>query len=137
MEEAADAASEVLLDAIVDLSWRAYPSGALTALGIALAVYGAGRLSTWRSVSAFDSRKPLVFVSGLRAVLVGAAIVGLGGAWLWQQLWMLLLSLAIGGEELLETSVVLYVLRRGRRMQQARQASAHTAPVTGPVARSG
>ncbi len=125
------------MDAIVDLSWRAYPGGALLALGMMLAMYGFSRLAAWRSVSAFDGSKALVFVSGLRAVLVGSAIAGVGGAWVWQQLWVLLISLAIGGEELLETSFVLYVLRRGRRMQQTSHDTAHTAQVAGPAARSG
>ena len=125
------------MDAIVDLSWRAYPSGALMAFGITLAVYGFGRLATWRSISAFDGSKVLVFVSGLRAVLVGLAIAGVGGAWVWQQLWVLLISVAIGGEELVETSFVLYVLRRGRRMQQTARESLHSAPSVDQAARSG
>lgn len=124
------------MDALVDLSWRAYPGGALMALGTMLAFYGFGRLAAWRSVSAFDGSKALVFVSGLRAVLVGFAIMGVGGAWVWQQLWVLLISLAIGGEELLETSVVLFVLRRGRRMEQAARETAHSAPAVAPAARS-
>ena len=125
------------MDALVDLSWRAYPGGALMALGTMLAFYGFGRLANWHSVSAFDGSKALVFVSGLRAVLVGFAIAGVGGAWVWQQLWVLLISLAIGGEELLETSVVLFVLRRGRRMEQAARETAHSAPAVAPAARSG
>ena len=125
------------MDTIVDLSWRAYPGGALMALGITLAVYGFGRLATWRSISAFDGSKALVFVSGLRAVLVGFAIAGVGGAWVWQQLWVLLISVAIGGEELVETSVVLYVLRRGRRMQQTARKPLHSTPAVDSAARSG
>ncbi len=125
------------MDAIVDLSWRAYPGGALMALGMMLAIYGFGRLAAWRNVSAFDGSKALVFVSGLRAVLVGSAIAGVGGAWVWQQLWVLLTSIAIGGEELLETSFVLYVLRRGRRMQPTSHETAHTAQVADSAARPG
>ena len=125
------------MDPIVDLSWRAYPGSVLIALGIMLAIYGLSQLNAWRSVSAFDGSKPLIFVSGLRAVLVGSAIAGVGGAWIWQQLWVLLISLAIGGEELLETSVVLYVLRRGHRLQAAQTSLAHTAPAASPAARSG
>ena len=34
------------MDALVDLSWRAYPGGALMALGTMLAVYGFGRLAS-------------------------------------------------------------------------------------------
>ena len=107
-----------MIDALVDLSWRAYPGGAIMALGFAAAVYGAARLRAWLRVSPFDGDKALLFVSGLRAVLVGLAIAGVGGAWVWQQLWILLISLAIGGEELLETSFILFVLRRGRRLQR-------------------
>ncbi len=125
------------MDAIIDLSWRAYPGGALMALGMIVAVYGFSRLPAWRSVSAFDGSKALVFVSGLRAILVGFAIAGVGGAWVWQQLWVLLISLAIGGEELLETSFVLYVLRRGRHMQQTSHDTPRTAPAAEPSARTG
>ena len=125
------------MDAIVDLSWRAFPGGALMALGTTLAIYGFGRLAAWFRISAFDGDKALVFVGGLRAVLVGLAIAGVGGAWVWQQLWVLLISLAIGGEELLETSVVLYVLRRGRRMQRAPREAVRAAPAADTAARSG
>ena len=67
------------MDALVDLSWRAYPGGALMALGTMLAVYGFGRLAAWRSVSAVDGSQALVFVRGLAGVLVGFAVAGGGG----------------------------------------------------------
>jgi hypothetical protein len=105
------------MDAIVDFSWRAYPGSAIMALGFVVATYGLLRLVAWQRLSAFDSATPIVFVGGLRAGLVGLAIAGVGAAWVWQQLWVLLIALAIGGEELLECSVILFVLRRGRRIE--------------------
>ncbi len=108
------------MDAIVDLSWRAYPGGALMAFGFGSALYGVGTLAAWWRVSAFDGQKALVFVSGLRAILVGLAIAGVGSAWIWQQFWVFLIALVIGGEELLETSFVLFILRRSRREEAER-----------------
>ncbi len=107
----------MMLDALVDLSWRAYPGGVMLAVGIAAVAYGliiSGRVVAAR-VS--DGSQPIALVSGLRVALVGAAVAGLAGAWIWQQVWLLVLALVFGAEELLETSVVLYVLRRGRRLE--------------------
>jgi hypothetical protein len=104
------------MDAIVDLSWRAYPSAALMAAGLALFLYGAEMLMTSIRISIWNLDRPVVWVRGFRAAIVGLAIVALGASWMWQQLWVLLLALAIGGEELLETSVILFALRRGQRL---------------------
>lgn len=108
------------MDTVVELSWRAYPGGALMALGFGAALYGVRRLAVWWRTSAFDGRKALVFVAGMRAILVGFAIAGVGAAWIWQQFWVLLIALAIGGEELLETSFVLFILRRAQRKEEER-----------------
>jgi len=105
------------MDALVDLSWRAYPAAAIIASGVAMAAWGvAGLVRGWRMPFA-DRAKPVVWVSGFRLAIVGLAVVALGAAWLSQQLWVLLLALAIGGEELLETSVILFALRWGQRQE--------------------
>ena len=53
----------------------------------------------------------------LRSVLTGLATAGVGVAW-WTHLDLLLaLSLVIGGEELLETSVVIAALDDAERRQ--------------------
>ena len=105
------------MDAFVEASWRVFPATAIMAAGLLLATYGWRTLVRGLRISAWDPHRSIVGVSGLRAVLIGTAIAGLGASWLWQQLWLLLLSLAIGGEELLETTFILYVLRWGRRQQ--------------------
>jgi hypothetical protein len=37
----------------------------------------------------------------------------MGAAWNWNILWLFVLSLAFGGEEVVESTVHLYILRRG------------------------
>ncbi|MDZ4278376.1 MAG: hypothetical protein U1B78_04480 [Dehalococcoidia bacterium] len=111
------------MDALVELSWRAYPAAAIIAAGLALAALGAAGLARGYLLPVRDRSKPIVWVSGFRMAVVGMAVTGLGAAWLWQQVWLLALALAIGGEELLETSFVLYVLRWGQK-QEARHATA-------------
>ncbi len=104
------------MDAIVNLSWRAYPSAALMVASLTLFLYGAEMLVNSVRISIWNLDRPVVWVRGFRAAIVGLAIVALGASWMWQQLWVLLLALAIGGEELLETSVILFALRRGQRL---------------------
>ncbi len=107
------------MDAFVELSWRAYPSAVLMATGFAAFIYGAATLLRALRISIWNLDRPIVWIGGFRAAIIGLAVVGLGAAWLTQQLWVLLLALAIGGEELLETSVILFALRRGRRIERA------------------
>jgi hypothetical protein len=103
---------------IADLSWRAYPASVLIALGAGMFFYGAEMLVNAVRISIWKLDRPIVWVRGFRSAIVGLAIVALGAAWLSQQLWVLLLALAIGGEELLETSVILFALRRGQRIMR-------------------
>ena len=105
------------MDALVDLSWRAYPGGAIMAAGVAMLIWGLAGVARGERLPFIDRTKPIVWVSGLRMVLVGMAIAAFGGAWIWQQLWLLILALVIGGEELVETSIVLFVLRWGQRQE--------------------
>lgn len=105
------------MEALVDLSWRVYPGGALLAVGLAAFARGVATLVRGLHIPIRDRSKPIVCVSGGRIAIVGLALAGIAGAWIWQQVWLLALSLAIGGEELLESSVILYVLRWGRRQE--------------------
>jgi hypothetical protein len=101
------------MEALVELSWRAYPGGALLALGLAVFVLGAWGMAT--GLRRPLAERPAAYMAGFRTGIIGLAIGGIAGAWVWQQLWVLVLALAIGGEELLESSIALYALRRGRR----------------------
>jgi hypothetical protein len=44
---------------------------------------------------------------------VGLCLAGLGIAWAGQVFWLFVVSVGILGEELLETSVIIEVLKRG------------------------
>jgi hypothetical protein len=52
--------------------------------------------------------------SGRERDVAGAG--GIGAAWIWHLPWLLVLSLAIGGGETLETSLILFALRHGSHL---------------------
>ncbi len=104
------------METLIDLSWRIYPAAALGALGFASLARGLILLGAGLRRSMWDPGKTLTLVRGFRYSVVGLAIVALGAAWQWHLLWLLLLALAIGGEELLESSIVIFALRRGQQM---------------------
>jgi hypothetical protein len=104
---------------ILHAGWRVYPVACLMAGGLALFIYGAEQLVRALRISIWNLDRPIVWIVGFRAAIVGLAVLALGASWLMQQLWLLLLALAIGGEELLETSVILFALRRGRHIARA------------------
>ncbi len=103
---------------LIELSWRVYPISALIALGIGLALRGLVMgLNGLRGALRGDSGKLLPWIQGFRLSIIGLALAGLGVAWGWHLTWLLVLTLAIGGEETLESSMVIFGLRRGRRLE--------------------
>lgn len=105
------------MEGIVELSWRAYPGGALLALGLLVFARGAWSMAT--GLRRPLRERPAAYMAGFRMGIIGLAVAGIAGAWIWQQLWVLVLALVIGGEELCESSWALYVLRWGRRPRRA------------------
>lgn len=59
--------------------------------------------------------RALAIARSLRVVLIGLSIMGAGIGWMWNIESLLLLSLIIGCEELLETSIVIATLKRPLR----------------------
>ena len=51
-----------------------------------------------------DPTKMHRFVIGFRIAVIGITVAGLGAAWNWNILWLFVLSLAFGGEELVEST---------------------------------
>ena len=93
---------------LFELSWRAYPASVLLAVGGVLLVLGLRRM--WQPF-----RGPIdamAWMTGFRLGVVGLALVGIGLAWLWQQVWLLAIALGVGGEELLESSAYVAALKR-------------------------
>ena len=113
-------------DTIVELSWRIYPAAAAIAVGTLLASFGAARgiRGIWLPIR--DPSKNLTIITGFRLTVIGLAIAGIAAAWAWHILWLLVLSLVIGGEETLESTIHTYALRRGLRLQKEMGASSAT-----------
>lgn len=60
-------------------------------------------------------------LEGWRLVLLGLMLTGLGAAWYWDALWLLILSLGIGYVELQESTTVIKAWRRGIHDDSARR----------------
>ena len=99
------------VNTIIDAPWRAYPAVALAAAGLVLLSKG-----LWfgfrGSDGLFHEREALGWMRGFRLAVVGLCIVCIAVAWVWHVLWLFAVALGILGEELLETSVIIEVLKR-------------------------
>jgi hypothetical protein len=120
------------MDFLIDLSWRAYPAAIFMAAGLVVALRGA-RTFMHGFDRPFDGpSRVLVGVRGFRRGIVGLAIAGIGAAWLWHIDWILVLSLAIGGEELLESTFHIQALSMAEQNKARRaRAAAKEAPGSG------
>jgi hypothetical protein len=98
---------------LVNFSWRAYPAAMLIILGIVGAVWSAHR-GVARARRVRDPLRALAIMQGFRIAIVGLAVAAIGAAWWWQIGWLFVLALVIGGEELLESTVVIAALKHGR-----------------------
>ncbi len=124
------------MDFLIDLSWRAYPAGLLMAVGFALALRGSRTFKQGFEPPFDGPSRILAGVRGFRRGIFGLAIAGIGAAWLWQIDWVLVLSLVIGGEELLESTFHIQALslaernKAGAKRGTARLGSADLATAT-------
>jgi hypothetical protein len=128
------------MEGLTTLAWGSYVAAPVMALGLVLAFRGLRhcRIALPRPGSA--SMHSLTWMRGFRLTLFGLAVAGVGAAWLWQIEWLLFLSLAIGGEETLETSIAISALRApaasipgGRVALRSRQLDAATPAVPAGV----
>jgi hypothetical protein len=103
------------MDGFTHLGWGSYVGAALLAVGLVLAKRGVRSCYVAFPRPGTASMHPLTWMRGFRLTLFGLAVAGAGAAWLWQVEWLLLLSLAIGGEETLETSICISALRTQQR----------------------
>jgi hypothetical protein len=108
------------MDAFIELSWRAYPGGIILAVGVGMLFYGLRSMNAALRMTPVPSQ-PLSLILGIRMVIFGVVVGGLAGSWIWHQLWLFVLALAFFGEELLETSIVLFALRRFQRLGAVRR----------------
>jgi hypothetical protein len=96
---------------ISEAPWRMYPAAALSLCGLTLLARGLwfGFTGTRGLPREWDA---LRWMRGFRLAVVGLCLVGLGIAWAGQVFWLFVVSVGILGEELLETSVIIEVLKR-------------------------
>lgn len=105
------------MDELLDRAWRGYPAAVLVAVGLLLAASGVRRcLAAWRAGGGL--MEPLTWMTGFRRTLLGLAVAGAGAAWEWQIGWLLAVSLVVGFEETLETSLCIAALR-GQELRES------------------
>ena len=112
------------MDVLTEFTWRIYPAFVLLILGGVLTLRGAMlELAGLKGALKGDASKNLTWIRGFRMSILGLALAGVGASWLWNLKWLLILSLAIGGEEILESSLVIYGLKRGQKLNDKSIAS--------------
>jgi hypothetical protein len=109
----------------------------LLAVGAVCAVRGARR--GWQGLRGAvhgDASQLVPLMEGFRTCMIGLALVGIGVAWIWQRPVLLLVSLAIGAGETMETSLILFALRHGAHLEYGRPRAgdrARTLPLRCPL----
>jgi hypothetical protein len=111
----------MVVETLAILSWRSYLVVLLMALGAVTALWGAkrGRKGLVGAVRG-DSTQLIPLMEGFRALMIGLALIGVGIAWAWHLPWLLVVSLATGGGETFETSLILFALRHGAELDLGR-----------------
>lgn len=101
-----------MMETLTDLSWRIYPASGLMALGAAFLLSGIRLEVAGIRRPTGEPAKMVTVIRGFRFAVLGVALAGLGASWNWNIMWLFVLSLVFGGEEVLESSVHLFILRR-------------------------
>ena len=99
------------------LSWQTLAATALTLAGVPILMSGLWREWDRLRRPLRDPAKVLTWVRGFRLSMIGLALAGSGAGWLLDQTWLVVLSLAIGCEETLESSIMHFALTRGRDLR--------------------
>ena len=100
---------------IIVYFWNYYTPKLLFTFGIVITLLGI----YWGIVRARkelkDPGRALAIAQSLLLVLIGLSIMGVGIGWIWNIDSLLFLSLIIGAQELLETSIVISALKSSLR----------------------
>ena len=95
-------------------SWQTIAAATLLASGAPLLLAGLWREWDGLRRPLRDPVKVITWVRGFRLSMIGLVLAGSGAGWLLDQTWLIVLPLAIGGEETLESSIMHFALTRGR-----------------------
>ena len=99
------------MEAVVDASWRTYPAIALISLGMVIWYFGTRMTLRGLGRPMSDLTRMQAFVQGFRIAVIGITVVGLGISWNWHVMWLFVLSLVFGGEEIMESTAHLAILK--------------------------
>jgi len=105
------------MEALVTASWQSYAAWVLIVAGTPLLAAGLAIELDGITRPLRDPAKVITWVRGFRLSMIGLALAGAGAGWLFDQTWVIVLSLAIGGEETLESSIMHFALTRGRDLR--------------------
>jgi hypothetical protein len=100
------------MEALWESDFRLTPAAALLTAGVVLAVRG-----VWMEVLGLRTPlarpgKNLATMRGMRLMLFGSSVAVAAAGWLWQVPALVAAGLVIGFEETVETSIVVYALRK-------------------------
>jgi hypothetical protein len=87
--------------------------------GLVLLVVGFRRGAAGMRRHRRDPPRALALLRGFRISVVGLCLAGVGAGLLWDVGWLVGLSLIIGGEELLESTVVITAMTHGLHARPA------------------
>jgi hypothetical protein len=119
----------MVMDMLINLSWRLYLAVPLMVSGVAVAVWGTKRGLTGLLDAVHGNSAQLApFMEGFRATILGLALVGIAMAWVWHLTWLFALSLTTAAGETLETSLILFALRHGAHLEVGGGRDADFAP---------
>jgi hypothetical protein len=105
------------MDTLLPVPWQTAAAWTFIAAGGPLLLLG-GRIELDGITRPLrDPAKVITWVRGFRLSMIGLALAGSGAGWYFDQTWLLVLSLAIGCEETLESSIVHFALTRGRALR--------------------
>ena len=96
---------------IAEAPWRVVPAAALAGVGLAALARGLW-FGSAGSAGLLRERDALGWMRGFRLAVVGLCLGSIAVAWTWQVPWLFVAALGILGEDLLETTVIIEVLKR-------------------------
>ena len=105
------------MEGFFSVAWQTCVPWTLAGTGAALLLLGGRAELDGITRPIRDPAKVLTWVRGFRLSMIGLALAGTGAGWLLDQTWLIVLSLAIGGEETLESSIIHFALTRGRDLR--------------------
>ena len=105
---------------------------AVAAIGLAAITTGVVDVVRGLGRTPYTNATLLLALTGFRRAMIGLMLAGMAGAWHWDALWLLLLTLGLGGEETLESSMMIWALRHHRSHTPARRSRARVGSLQRP-----